>query len=207
MHLTLRPFGDRAILAETRDEADARALSAALSDPPRGVTEIVPAARTVLVMFTPREGSAAVVSAWIRAAAQRAATGARPAATGAATLLVRYDGADLADVAADLGSSVEALVRAHRAATWTVAFTGFAPGFAYLTAPEWGCRVPRLATPRTRVPAGAVGLADAYCGAYPRSTPGGWQLIGTTTSTLFDPHATPPTPLAPGVRVQFQEAS
>ncbi|MGO7983573.1 carboxyltransferase domain-containing protein, partial [Rhizobium johnstonii] len=76
------------------------------------------------------------------------------------------------------GVSSEALSARQAAATWTVAFTGFAPGFGYLVSSEWPYRVPRLDTPRTRVPAGSVGLAGEFTGAYPRETPGGWQLIG-----------------------------
>jgi biotin-dependent carboxylase-like uncharacterized protein len=85
-----------------------------------------------------------------------------------------------------------------------VAFTGFAPGFGYLVSPDWPYDVPRLASPRTRVPAGAVGLAAGFTGAYPRETPGGWRLIGTTDASLFDPDAASPALLAPGTRVRFR---
>ena len=92
----------------------------------------------------------------------------------------------------------------HAAARWSVAFTGFAPGFGYLTSADWPYDVPRLDVPRTRVPKGSVGLAAAFTGAYPRETPGGWQLIGTTRAELFDPDAASPALLSPGGRVRFR---
>ncbi len=117
---------------------------------------------------------------------------------------VVYDGPDLADTAALLGVSPEALVAQHAAARWSVAFTGFAPGFGYLTSADWPYDVPRLEVPRTRVPEGSVGLAAGFTGAYPRETPGGWQLIGTTRAQLFDPDAASPALLSPGGRVRFR---
>ena len=88
-----------------------------------------------------------------------------------------------------------------------MAFTGFAPGFGYLIGGAWPFDVPRLESPRARVPAGAVGLAAGYTGAYPRETPGGWRLIGTTSATLFDAAAAAPALLPPGARVRFREAN
>ncbi len=85
-----------------------------------------------------------------------------------------------------------------------MAFTGFAPGFGYLVSPDWPHDVPRLDSPRTRVPAGAIGLAAGFTGAYPRETPGGWRLIGATSARLFDPDAASPALLAPGARVAFR---
>ena len=122
-------------------------------------------------------------------------------------LEVVYDGADLADTAALLGMSPDELVRRHTSAEWSVAFTGFAPGFGYLISPDWTFDVPRLAIPRTRVPRGSVGLAAGFTGAYPRDTPGGWRLIGTTDAPLFDPDAASPALLAPGARVRFRAAT
>ena len=83
---------------------------------------------------------------------------------------------------------------------------GFAPGFAYLVTDHDRLRVPRRATPRTAVPAGAVGLAGEFSGVYPRSSPGGWQLIGSTEAVLWDPEADPPALLRPGAAVRFVEA-
>jgi KipI family sensor histidine kinase inhibitor len=200
----LLPMGERAFLVETRELADVLALHAALeASRPGGVTDLVPAARTVLVRVDPRVLPVSAARSW----AQEAAAAAGSAATGvgpAVELDIAYDGADLAETAELLGLSPEALAARHAAAGWTVAFTGFAPGFGYLVSEDWPFDVPRLASPRTRVPAGAVGLAGGFTGAYPRETPGGWRLIGTTDATLFDPDAAAPALLAPGARVRFR---
>lgn len=197
------PFGDAALLAEVASVDAAVDLHARLSaDRHPGVTDIVPAARTVLVRFG--GVSPAVIERWIT---ERAAepTATVEAAGDEVEIPLRYDGADLPAVAALLGMSAAALVDRHTTATWRVAFTGFAPGFAYLTSVDWPYDVPRLARPRTAVPAGAVGLAGEFAGAYPRASPGGWQLIGTTAAALFDPDRDPAVLLRPGVRVRFRE--
>jgi KipI family sensor histidine kinase inhibitor len=100
--------------------------------------------------------------------------------------------------------STKDVVRLHTGAVYTVAFTGFAPGFGYLTGLPEPLRQPRLSTPRTRVPPGSVGIAGEFTGVYPRVSPGGWRLIGRTTTVLFDPRADPPALLAPGDRVRFR---
>jgi KipI family sensor histidine kinase inhibitor len=123
---------------------------------------------------------------------------------------VTYSGADLETVAATLGLSTAAVVELHRNATYTVAFMGFAPGFPYLVADEAArgvlplLELPRLATPRTDVPAGSVAVAAGYCGLYPRSSPGGWNLLGRTDAVLFDATREPPALLEPGMRVRFE---
>lgn len=130
------------------------------------------------------------------------------AAAAAATVAVPvvYDGADLEAAGALLDMTPEALVARHTAAAWRVAFIGFAPGFAYLVSDDWPFDVPRLDAPRTRVPAGAVGLAGGFSGVYPRESPGGWQLIGRTGLPLWDLAADPPALLTPGTRVRFERA-
>lgn len=199
---TLLPMGERAVLAEVADLGEVLTLHAALAaDVPDGIEDLVPAARTVLVVFDPRRIAAAAVRAWIVSCAHRT-----PDATTPGPLVevpVRYDGADLQSTAEILGIPAPDLVARHAGVEWTVAFTGFAPGFAYLVSPEWPFDVPRLSQPRTRVPAGAVGLAGVFSGAYPRETPGGWRLIGTTDAVLFDPDATTPVLLPPRARVRF----
>lgn len=200
----LLPMGERAFLLETTSLEDVLAVHAALRETrPAGVADLVPAARTVLVRIDPRVLPLASARSWAVSAAEAAG----PAATedaAAVELAVVYDGADLSETAALLGMSPEALARRHSAASWTVAFTGFAPGFGYLVSDDWPYDVPRLDSPRTRVPAGAVGLAGGFSGAYPRDTPGGWRLIGTTDAVLFDPDASSPALLAPGGRVTFR---
>ena len=202
----LLPMGDRALLAEVGSLDAVLALHAALeASRPPGVVDLVPAARTVLVRVDPRVLPLAAARAWVdrtTASTDAAAPAARDADR--VELDAEYAGPDLAETATLLGLSPDALVARHSAAEWTVAFTGFAPGFGYLVSPDWPHDVPRLASPRTRVPAGAIGLAGAFSGAYPRDTPGGWRLIGTTPALLFDPDAASPALLAPGTRVRFR---
>jgi len=200
-------MGDRAILLEVAGIDDVLALHAGLeASRAEGVVDIVPAARTVLVRVDTRVLPLAAARVWALNAA-RAATAGASASAGEVILDISYDGADLADTAAILGISVAELVERHSTARWSVAFTGFAPGFGYLVSADWPFDVPRLSTPRTRVPAGAVGLAASFTGAYPRVTPGGWRLIGTTSARLFDPDAASPALLAPGTRVRFAPAA
>lgn len=120
------------------------------------------------------------------------------------TIDVRYDGPDLHDVATRLGISAADVVALHSGATYRVAFFGFAPGFAYLTGLPEVLQLPRRDTPRTSVPAGAVAVASTYTAVYPRSSPGGWHLLGHTDATMFDPDRDPPTLLQPGDIVRFR---
>ncbi|MFC0198347.1 5-oxoprolinase/urea amidolyase family protein [Microbacterium arthrosphaerae] len=198
------PMGERAFLVEAGSLDDVLALHAALAaSRPPGVVDLVPAARTVLVRVDPRRLALAAAHAWARAAVSSAeATNMTHGPL--VELDTVYDGADLDETAALLGLTAGELVRRHGDAEWRVAFTGFAPGFGYLVSDDWPFDVPRLASPRTRVPSGAVGLAGTFSGAYPRETPGGWRLIGTTTAALFDPDAASPALLAPGTRVRFR---
>lgn len=194
------PARDDALLVEVDDLAHALALDASLRDDPvAGVGQPVPGARTLLVPFDPWRLSAARLADELRA---RAAAADGTAGEHAAGRLVEiptvYDGEDLADVARLLGCSPQEVVRRHAGASWVVGFVGFAPGFAYLTGDDAGLVVPRRETPRTRVPAGSVALAGPYSGVYPRSSPGGWQLVGRTDVVTWDTDRDPPTPVGPG---------
>ncbi|MCO5310824.1 MAG: allophanate hydrolase subunit 1 [Austwickia sp.] len=194
------PCGADAVLLEFADGAEALAYRAGLEAAPLAdVAEVVPGARTVLLRGRDATAMPGVIAA-ARAVQPRAATAS---AAGEVRVPVTYDGADLAEVAGLLGCSPEALVARHTELTWNVAFCGFSPGFAYLTCPDAGWVVPRRQSPRTRVPAGSVGLAGEYCGCYPTPSPGGWQLIGRTDARLWDSAADPPALLAPGTRVRF----
>ncbi|MBD3943119.1 5-oxoprolinase/urea amidolyase family protein [Microbacterium sp. NEAU-LLC] len=201
------PMGERAFLVEVDGLDEVLAAHAALdATRPDGVTDLVPAARTVLVRVDPRALPLAAARSW----ALRAAADAKPGTAAAGPLVeldIDYDGADLDDTARLLGVTADELARRHAEAEWRVAFTGFAPGFGYLISEDWPYDVPRLESPRTRVPAGSVGLAGVFSGAYPRDTPGGWRLIGTTSATLFDPAAAGPALLAPGARVRFRPSA
>ncbi|MEV6978657.1 5-oxoprolinase subunit PxpB [Kitasatospora sp. NPDC093806] len=198
----MRPVGERALLVELAGSAEVTALYGWLRDRQAEgtlpeVEEIVPAARTVLLDgVTDPRGCAEVLRT------------ARPGAAAlAAGPLVEvptvYDGADLAEIAGRWGVSPEAAVRIHSTPEYVVAFCGFAPGFGYLTGLPAGYEVPRRATPRSAVPAGSVALAGPYTGVYPHASPGGWQLLGRTTLTLWDTAREPAALLTPGTRVRF----
>ncbi len=203
--MVILPFGTTALLLEFSRLDEVLAMRGRLAaSPVPGVVEMVPAARTLLLSFDPRVTSAARVRGILRALPEEVPSPS--VQTSVIELDIVYDGADLADTAAALGISPEALAARHRDAEWTVAFTGFAPGFGYLVSDDWPYEVPRLASPRTRVPAGAVGVAGEFSGVYPRESPGGWPLIGTSTTALFDPDAAA-TLIAPGDRVRFVPAA
>ncbi|MGY1714522.1 5-oxoprolinase subunit B family protein [Geodermatophilus nigrescens] len=195
------PSGSAALLVEVADLDAVLALHAALeADRPPGVVDLVPAARTVLLVVDPEVTSLDAVEAALRRVTPR--PGGR-ADAGLVELPVVYDGADLADVAAHLGVAPEEVVARHADTEWTVAFSGFAPGFGYLTPAGGGWDVPRRPSPRTRVPAGAVAVAGGFTGVYPRESPGGWQLVGRTDVAVFDLARDPAALLRPGVRVRF----
>lgn len=204
MTVRVLPSGERALLAELDSLDDVLALYRALdAERPAGVVDLVPAARTVGVVVDPRVLPLSAAQAWIERTSPRTAA---PAEQTAVEIPVRYDGPDLAEAAALLTLTPAELVALHTSSPWRVAFGGFAPGFGYLVTDHDRLRVPRRATPRTSVPAGAVGLAGEFSGVYPRSSPGGWQLIGTTDLVLWDVAADPPALLRPGVSVRFREA-
>lgn len=200
----LLPSGDRGVLVEVDDLDAVLALAAVLERTrPRGVLDLVPGARTVLVVLS-GELSVAGAARWIRGAATAAVVGDGLSVGRSHHVDVRYDGSDLADAAALVGWSADELVRRHSETTWRAAFGGFAPGFAYLVALSPWPEFPRRAEPRTRVPAGSVGLAAAWSGVYPRSSPGGWQLIGSTEAVLWDAARLPPALFAPGDEIRFR---
>ena len=190
-----------ALLVELDDLPQTLSLLAALrADPIEGIEEIVPAARTLLVRFQPARVSRDALAA--RIGERRVDTVVERDAT-RIEIPVDYDGEDLDDVARMLGISREEVVRRHTGTDYTVAFTGFAPGFAYLTGGDATLSVPRRTTPRTRIPAGAVGLAGAFSGVYPQASPGGWQIIGITAVPMWDLGRAVPALLQPGFRVRF----
>lgn len=197
------PSGEHALLIELADLTEARAFADAVTRSGiAGVREIVPAARTVLLLTEPGTDLRTVASA-ARAIEYRETSAARPPEP--ISIEVRYDGADLADVAALTGLDEAGVMAAHTGQIWTVAFCGFAPGFGYLIGESTALHVPRRESPRTSVPVGSVGLAGEFTGAYPRASPGGWQLIGRTEAPLWDVDRAPPALLRPGVRVRFVE--
>ena len=192
--MLLRRCGTDALLVEVDSLTEVAAVRAALQGL-EGVEELVPAARTVLV-----KGALPAVR---EALAHVDLTHAPETRSREVTIPVTYDGPDLGLVAETAGISTDEVVELHTGATYEVAFCGFAPGFGYLTGLPEILQQPRLDSPRTKVPTGSVGIAGEFTAAYPRSTPGGWRLIGRTEITLFDPKAETPALLAPGDQVRF----
>lgn len=204
--MRLLPYGDRALLVELDDGEQALGLAAALrADPPAALDELVPAARTVLLTAAEGHGVPALREAVQRLGASATAVAETPSDE-VIEIPVVYDGPDLDDVARLTGLDAAEVVAAHTGQTWRVAFGGFAPGFGYLLGEDDRLHVPRREESRTRVPAGAVGLAGEYSGVYPRESPGGWQLIGHTDLAMFDLDRDPAALLRPGVAVRFVEA-
>jgi len=199
--MRLLPSGSTAVLVELDSLDDVLALYAALADePPDGVVDVVPAARTVLLVTDPARTTLAAVADAVRRTTPR--PGAR-AGGDPVELPVRYDGPDLAETAQLLSLSPAELVERHSGSAWTVAFCGFSPGFGYLTQPGARWDVPRRPTPRTAVPPGSVALAGEFSGVYPRASPGGWQLIGRTDVAVFDLARDPAALFRPGTTVRF----
>lgn len=221
------PMGEHAVLVGPLEpDAVLRFFSALDAAPLPGQIDLVPGAESLLVVFAPSApaNSAAVrdvdlrwrASAATGVAAQRpdggnvniAGRGTGDQREGSSdepvNIDVVYDGPDLGDVAQLVGLSTEAVMAAHTAATWRVAFCGFAPGFAYLDGGDTGLAVPRRDEPRAEVASGAVGLAGSYSGVYPRPSPGGWRIIGRTDAELWDLAREPSALLRPGMTVQFR---
>lgn len=197
------PSGTTALLFEFDDLDEVLGLYTALVDNlPAGVLDLVPAARTLLVVTDPTVSSLSAVTDAVRHATPREES------RDSGELLevpVTYDGEDLEEAAQLLGCDSAELVRRHTADQWTVGFCGFAPGFGYLTSESWQAEIPRRSSPRKQVPHGAVALAGEFSGIYPRQSPGGWQLIGRTRLVMFDPSREPTALLRPGIRVRFVE--
>lgn len=193
----LLPYGPRAVLAEFDTLGEVMTAASAWSDAAvPGVMDIVPAARTVLVVHDGSLDAGLLVappSKVVRAAVREPVV-----------LDVEYNGADLGDVADACGLCVPEVIDLHSGAEYTVAFCGFMPGFAYLVGLPAMLQLPRRSTPRVRVPAGSVAIAAEFAGVYPRESPGGWHLLGRTDTLLWDDSRTPPALLAPGTRVRFR---
>jgi KipI family sensor histidine kinase inhibitor len=198
----IRSFGEAALLVEVESPGRAQALASSLrADPPTGVLEAVPGLESVLVELDPLGPEPiAVIPALVE---RLAAAGADVAVGTMHTIPVVYDGPDLAEVATLTRMTPTEVIEAHSSSELRVLFCGFAPGFAYLGELPAALRVDRLATPRTRTPAGSVAIAGAMSGIYPADLPGGWRVIGHTDVTLFDPRRDPPALLLPGDRVRF----
>jgi KipI family sensor histidine kinase inhibitor len=210
---TITDYGDQALLLQFDSTAEVLAWNDVLREAELlGVVDIVPAARTVLVKLDgPRYAGIARQQLSTLRLAHEVLEAAAPGDGRADVVIdVVYDGEDLDEVAELTGMAPRDVVAAHTQTPWRVGFAGFAPGFGYLVGGDERLNVPRRSEPRTKVPAGSVGLAGEFSGVYPRSSPGGWQLIGHTSddqAALFDVDRDPPALLMPGLWVQFREVS
>lgn len=194
--MQLRSVGRSAVLAETADADEALALATWARAAQVAALEVVPAARTVLF-----DGVADPAA--LRARLRDWTPSAEAPVGDLVEIPVTYDGPDLEAVAQLWGTDVDGVITRHSEIAYVAAFCGFAPGFAYLSGLPADLAVPRLDSPRPRVAPGSVGLAGAWCGVYPTASPGGWQLLGRTDVTLWDPTRERPALLAPGTRVVF----
>ncbi|WP_062077462.1 5-oxoprolinase subunit B family protein [Demequina globuliformis] len=198
------PLGAHAVVIEVDDPrqvADLAArLRAAREEGELACEEVVPAARTVMVSGL----SAVDLSQLMQDAPAWDLAHTDPEPGPLVEIPVTFDGPDLSAVAAQWAVSVPHVIDTVIATEFTAAFSGFAPGFAYLTGLPESRTVARRPQPRPSVPAGALALAGPYAGVYPRSSPGGWQIIGVAReAVLWDPARRPPALLEPGARVRF----
>ncbi|MFI6170916.1 allophanate hydrolase subunit 1 [Nocardia sp. NPDC051052] len=216
--LLIRAAGDGALLVLPSRHDDVAKLVAALRvRTPAGAQDVLPAAETVLVTLLSPEYAESVrqeIAALLRELRRSTqnsdivSRGTLPDNGSPDDLLlvpVRYDGADLADVARLLDLSEAEVIAEHTGTVWRCAFVGFAPGFGYLESPDARLTVPRRLQSRTTIPAGAVALAGGYSAVYPRSTPGGWHLIGTTDLRMWNVDRDPPSLIRAGGFVRFVE--
>lgn len=170
-----------------------------------GVQDIVPAYLRLAVFYDPLEVPYAEMSARLLEHCELAGTRVGPQLRPRQHLIpVDYDGPDLAGVAETTGLTVEEVIVRHVGRVYTVDLIGFVPGFAYLSELHPTLQLPRRAEPRPRVLAGSVAIAGAQTAVYPLDTPGGWHLIGSTKTTMFDPTRDPPALLQPGDTVRFE---
>lgn len=195
------PVNLNALLVELDNLEQTLALLASLTNAPiAGIEELVPAARTILIQWRP---SACNMAELVRQISQRDVSARAERGGTLIDIPVHYNGDDLAEVAELLGITPAEVIHRHTGSEYTVAFTGFAPGFAYLSGGHPSFNVPRRSTPRTRIPAGAVGLAGSFSAVYPQASPGGWQIIGVTPTVMWDLARDVPALLQPGFRVKF----
>jgi len=209
--LRAHPLGDSAvaIVFGTERSAEllhqihsaARALEAARIP---HVEDVVPAYLALTVFYDSLRISYREVSEALLAACGRGADFARTPRPRTHRIPVRYDGPDLDFIASSTGLSVNEVVARHSGRRYTVDLLGFVPGFGYLGELDPALHLPRREQPRSRVAAGSVAIAAAQTAVYPLDTPGGWHIIGSTSTVMFDPARDPPALLAPGDTVQFE---
>lgn len=172
---------------------------------PAGVTEAVPTFRSVLVQYDPAKILYRELKPKLEALAQSCVAGDREQGR-VIRIPVCYGGEygpDLPFVAQNAGLTEEEVVERHAGREYLIYMLGFLPGFPYLGGLDEKLFTPRLETPRVRIPAGSVGIGGEQTGIYPLDSPGGWQLIGTTPVTVYDPDREQPIPYQAGDRIRF----
>lgn len=216
--IEITPLGDSGLLLRWPQRIDVSINSVVQqlakdlqTTPLPGIVDVIPAYASLALLADPRwlaqedRGINALITqleARLDVLAQDAPISARHI-----TIPVCYGGAsgpDLDELAAHCGLSADEVVRRHVAAEYRVAMLGFLPGFPYLLGLDEKLAMPRMPTPRVRVPAGSVAIGGAQTGIYPRESPGGWRIIGHTSAILFDEKSPSPTLLLPGDRVTFR---
>lgn len=213
MNARVDPLGDSAITLtfgegiseELNDLVVAQARRIAAAHLP-GVHDVVPAYASLTVHYDPRRSAYADLESRLKEIEPSAATLDSSRGADAVVIPVQYDGEDIEDVATTVNLDVAEVIRIHSSREYRVFIIGFVPGFAYLGPLDPLLVVPRRQTPRKRVPAGSVAIAEAQTGVYPSGTPGGWHLIGRTETRLFDPARRYPSLLAVGDKVRFVPA-
>lgn len=186
-----------------RVQAAATAVAQALGD---DLIDLVPSYASLLIIYDPMQTDHLSVGHRVRIALSQ--TQASVTGEGHTVVLPVYysseSGQDLESLASNAGLSVDDVIALHSGCEYRVYAIGFAPGFAYLGEVDERIAAPRLATPRQKVPRGAVAIADRQTAVYPAVSPGGWNLIGRCPLRMFDPTAEPTMPVAVGDRVRFE---
>lgn len=175
-----------------------------------GVVEVVPSYTSIMIEFNLLKISYADLEAGLTALLSCFKQTAQEIQQRIIELPVYYH----ADVAPDLqqlaevkGLSVQQVIDIHCQTDYTVCAIGFSPGFAFLGSVDQRIVMPRHASPRLKIPAGSVGIADQQTAVYPDDSPGGWQIIGNCPITLFSPEREPMMPFSVGDTVRFKPVS
>lgn len=200
----IRQIADDAVEMAVGGAGEAQRIAQILRNENVG-SEIVAGLCSVSVLFHPLETNVEHVSEAL-SRARHTSPGARDQALRSLQIPVRYGGAfgpDITRVCEALDLTEDAFIQMHTAHEHKVEMIGFTPGFAYVSGVDPSMSIPRLGTPRARIPAGSVGISGGYTGIYALAGPGGWPLIGRTEMTLFYAEANEPFALHPGFRVRF----
>ena len=199
------PFGESALLVEFGD-----AFDEGLADRARALADLwqigpaIPAYASAVLQFDPTLVTFDSAERRIRDLLSRMSTQRSSIRSGRLVEIpTRYDGADLGEVAAMSKMTVEELVALHSGREYTAFFLGFLPGWAYCGRLDPRIKAPRLESPRPRIAAGTVAVADGQTGVYSYPSPGGWRLIGSTDVAMFDLARDEPSLLRAGDRVRF----